>query len=339
MPKGEEYETKAMLYLMNTLKNKSVDDIFLVDMFNDISASTLAFEYIIDAQAKNYTSFNASKIGESLITLFSNHLSNIYFKQYVLYCRVLPKNYLITPDTGENFIKLDINCFKPKKKDLIMKSFYNEIDKSYGHDYHKSIEEKVYFDFFSNLEIVVDSRTKSEHVINSLPVKALESLDDAKLEMMFGEITTMRMTLKLICVENEKINSISECEKYKKYIKRKNIESFIISRVIGYDLFNNDIIGTPLRFSNNYLNEKGHEEQKDIILSIYAEISRAFFNLNNPVELFSFLDVVVEEVRKRDDVEYVYQNVMNKITNLPSELSELSSKYIISVTLGGYYDN
>ena len=64
---AEEYETRAMLYLLNS---KREVDIFLIDTFNDISGSNMDFKYIVDAQSKGYKSFSPSKIGESLITLF-----------------------------------------------------------------------------------------------------------------------------------------------------------------------------------------------------------------------------------------------------------------------------
>ena len=90
-----------MLYLLN---NKNELDVFLIDTFNDISGSNLTFEYIVDVQSKGIKTFPPSKIGISLITLFQNHLSDIKFNKYVLYCKYIDSRYI-----AKNLSKKSVN--------------------------------------------------------------------------------------------------------------------------------------------------------------------------------------------------------------------------------------
>lgn len=157
---AEEYETRAMLYLLN---NKSELDVFLIDTFNDISGSNLTFEYIVDVQSKGIKIFPPSKIGISLIILFQNHLSDIKFNKYVLYCKYIDSRYIAKNLSKKSINLYEINDFTEENKTSIIESLkkeYNKIDKNNNYD---TIPKNVIKDFYK--KTTVKSNYPHKHCI------------------------------------------------------------------------------------------------------------------------------------------------------------------------------
>ncbi|MDH6603738.1 hypothetical protein OKW23_000879 [Bacilli bacterium PM5-9] len=337
---GEEYETRTMLYLMNLENIENQLDVFLIDSFNDITGvcTRANWEFIIDAQSKGKKSFYPSDIGKSLITLFLNHLSDISFSSYFLICKNVSDNYLKAVSLDE------IPCYKFSdfKDDVIKKiktALSKEYERIFTNNSFNSISEECLENFFTNTFIVVDVSNKENHIKNSLPISKIDLMDSDKLIKIFDEITDKRVSLKKINIEKKTIHHISECLDYKKVIERKTIESLIISRVVGYDIFKSDMdMNVPIYFSV-YLDGLDMEERRDKILTVNSEVSKTYFDVNNPEVFFEFLNEVICIVENEKNVDKVYTILIKNKINIPKTLTELSVKYMISMILGGLYDN
>lgn len=82
---GAEYETKALLYLMNFRSDSNEIHYFVVDFFNDLTGMDRFAENLWDVQSKGAKNNSPAAIGKELVTLFKNYLSDIDFKEYILF--------------------------------------------------------------------------------------------------------------------------------------------------------------------------------------------------------------------------------------------------------------
>ena len=325
---AEEYETRAMLYLLN---NKSELDIFLIDTFNDISGSNLTFEYIVDVQSKGIKTFPPSKIGISLITLFQNHLSDIKFNKYVLYCKYIDSRYITKKSSKKSVNLYKINDFTEENKTSIIESLKKEYNKIYINNKYDTIPENIIKDFYEKLVFVEDLSLQSDLIRSSIDLKTIKPIDDEKLNKIFKDISTMREKLKRIKIEGLKIQKAKECLQYNKYLKRKQIESLILSRVIGYDIFK-DVLNVPVSFID-VIKDLDIEAKKDIIISVNSDISKAYFDVNNPKPFFNCIDFIIDELKNTTDMEKIYRKYILNVKVKPQFLTEKSTKFLISMII------
>lgn len=82
---GAEHETKALLYLMNFRSDSNEIHYFVVDFFNDLTGMDRFAESLWDVQSKGAKNNSPAAIGKELVTLFKNYLSDIDFKEYILF--------------------------------------------------------------------------------------------------------------------------------------------------------------------------------------------------------------------------------------------------------------
>lgn len=82
---GADYETKALLYLMNLRNDSNEIHYFVVDFFNDLTGMDRFAENLWDVQSKGAKNNSPKAIGEELVTLFKNYLSDFSFKEYILF--------------------------------------------------------------------------------------------------------------------------------------------------------------------------------------------------------------------------------------------------------------
>ena len=82
---GAEHETKALLYLMNLRSDSNEIHYFVVDFFNDLTGMDRFAESLWDVQSKGAKNNSPAAIGKELVTLFKNYLSDIDFKEYILF--------------------------------------------------------------------------------------------------------------------------------------------------------------------------------------------------------------------------------------------------------------
>lgn len=335
-PIAEEYETRAMLYLMNKTWDESLD-IFLIDSFNDVSGTNQHFNYIVDLQAKGIKDFPPSKIGESLITLFLNYISDFTFDAYILFCKSLNNDYLIE-SRNVGISSHTVEEISDDTIERIKKSLVKTINKEFGEEYLKVLGDGILSNFFEKLHIVVDDGEKSQHIKSILPIHQLNQLSKKSLEAIFENINNMRVSLKTnINLENQKITRISECLAYKKHLQRKTIESLVITRLVGYDIFKNNY-SIPLYFSA-YTDHLGIEEKKDLLQNVNSEVSKAFFDVNNSEVFFGFIDFIMNEVKNSKDVNLIIEIAKSRGIEFPPQLTDISAKFLISMIIGGLYDN
>jgi hypothetical protein len=95
--KAAEFETKSLLYLVGMRSDSNEIEDITVDCFKDVTGANESFTKMWDVQSKNHASLPPSKIGESLITLYNNFISEFYFSNYILFIPKLKRDYLEDP--------------------------------------------------------------------------------------------------------------------------------------------------------------------------------------------------------------------------------------------------
>ena len=90
---ASDYETKAMLYLMNFREDSSQIHYFVVDFFNDVTGMDRMAGKLWDVQSKASKSATAKAIGRELVTLFKNYVSEFEFTEYVLFLGAVPDTF------------------------------------------------------------------------------------------------------------------------------------------------------------------------------------------------------------------------------------------------------
>ena len=137
--------------------------------------------------------------------------------------------------------------------------------------------------------------------------------------------------LKRINIEGLEIQKARECLQYNKYLKRKQIESLILSRVIGYDIFK-DISNVPVSFID-VIKDLDIEAKKDIIIRVNSDISKAYFDVNNPKPFFNCIDFIIDELKNTTDMEKIYRKYILNVKVKPQFLTEKSTKFLISMII------
>ncbi|HDR8505455.1 TPA: hypothetical protein QC450_004882, partial [Bacillus cereus] len=84
-PSGAEYETKALLYLMNFRNDSNDIYFFIVDFFNDLTGMDRMGRKLWDIQSKGAKTSSPKAIGRELVTLFKNFRSELDFSYYLLF--------------------------------------------------------------------------------------------------------------------------------------------------------------------------------------------------------------------------------------------------------------
>ena len=82
---GADFETKAMLYLLNFREDSSQINYFVVDFFNDITGMDRMARKLWDVQSKASKTGSAKTIGRELVTLYKNHVSDFDFFTYIIF--------------------------------------------------------------------------------------------------------------------------------------------------------------------------------------------------------------------------------------------------------------
>ena len=123
--KASEYETKAMLYLFGCRQDSRDMDVFIIDCFNDVSGANSDVNRLWDVQSKGVKSLNPKKIGEALVTLFQNYISDIEFEHYILFMPKLKEMYL----NDEDRTYFQIDNFKSQYIDKVKQGLKSEYER------------------------------------------------------------------------------------------------------------------------------------------------------------------------------------------------------------------
>ncbi|MBF9000033.1 hypothetical protein [Vibrio nitrifigilis] len=328
--KSSDYETKSMLYLMGMHPDSKKVDIVVVDCFNDVTGVDDNFTLMLDVQSKNYSTFNPSLIGQSLYTLFDNYVSEFKFHDYILFSQPLNPSYLYNSDLRS----FDYSNIKDKTKFRIEKKLREIIIKNHG-----GVDEVKLSQFLDKVTFFNDDRSCSHYIKKLSGFKSKSYINDITYENIFKEIRDKQSSLKNSEIENETISTPKEVLRLDRYITKSQINSLIISRIIGVtDIFKGN--GIPFAFLS-VINEKGLSKDKDLLKDTIQEcnsnLSRTLFDKGTSKKFWQLSEAIIKMVRtsKSDCVYELYDELLVKVKKMPPHMDKITTQYLISLVLQG----
>lgn len=325
--KATEFETKSLLYLIGMRKDSDEIDLLAVDCFNDVTGLNPDFSKLWDVQSKNHKSLPPSKIGDSLFTLYDNFISSIDFCEYVLFVPKLKRDYLV--DCSQN--NYLFSNIVPKTQKLITKALIKKIKKTYKSDDAPFLKE-----FLSKVLIVEDNKKISTYIKQLVKFKNKRIVDEDFYVEIFNELRNIQSGLKNSYIEGEKINTAAEVLKFNRHISKNDIQTFLINRFVGTDVFS--FPGIPVDFLPVVSNLGGDKEEvEDLLQECNANLSRAFFDKAASRPFWHTIEEILTLVSKypSNDVFYIFEHLSKKIKDRAIYLTDETVIYLISLIKTG----
>jgi hypothetical protein len=323
--KASDFETKSLLYLLGMRSDSEEIEIITVDCFNDVTGCNTDFSKLWDVQSKNHSSLPPSKIGESLSTLYENYISTIRFFEYILFIPKLNRDYLVDPSKNiysyENINERQKNGIEKKLKEKINGN-------------KSGTTPPLFLDFLSKIFFVEDNKRVSTYIKRISRFKNSKSIPEEIYDRIFLEIRNAQAALKNTYIENEKISDPSEVLKFNRHITKTEINTLLISRLVGIDVFS--FPGIPLSFFD-VLTGKDEEERKDLLQECNENLSRAFFDKNGCKEFWKITETLIKILKERpdDSIFDIYSGLTSGVKVKTEYLTKETLLYMISLVKTG----
>ncbi|MDN5389351.1 MULTISPECIES: hypothetical protein [Bacillus] len=328
-PSGAEYETKALLYLMNFRADSPDVYYYVVDFFNDLTGINRTGKKMWDIQSKGAKNSSPKAIGKELVTLFKNYRSDFNFNCFVLFLGGTSPTVRI--DQTKNIF--DIQNIHPTALKKMKQGLLEECnDKSYIDN--TNITDKELDEFLSKVQFVVDDKKPHEYVKSIIKTHTKLIPDEEVLNAIFNEIRDKQASKKNSgVVENITIETTHEALSYSRHLTAGEIRLLTISRIINRDPFEK---GPPLPFYL-ILNSVPDERKKDVILESQLALSRALFNKNNANTFWRLFENTYTIIIQNpvDNVNVLYDKLDHDIVEQCYDFDVISLKYFISLIKDG----
>lgn len=323
--KASDFETKSLLYLLGMRSDSDEIEIITVDCFNDVTGANTDFSKLWDVQSKNHSSLPPSKIGESLSTLYDNYISTISFYDYILFIPKLNRDYLVDPTLNV----YNYENFNEKQKKGIEKKLKEKIN---GNKSEKV--PTLFSDFLSKICFVEDNKRVSTYIKRISRFRNKKSIPEEIYDRIFLEIRNVQTVLKNSYIENEKIRHPSEVLKLNRHITKTEINTLLVSRLVGIDVFS--FPGIPMSFFDVLIG-KDEEERKDMLQECNENLSRAFFDKNGCREFWKVTETLINILKEKpdDSVFDVYSSLISVVSVKTEYLTKEALLYMISLVKTG----
>ena len=326
--KANDFETKSLLYLIGKRKDSKKVEYVTFDCFNDINGINKKLDEIWDIQSKNEKKLNPKKIGKYLFTLFDNYLSPFTFKEFIFFCPILDTNY-----KKNNSVNIyNLSNIEQKTFERIKNGITEEVKRVKG--LNSNYDDKI--DSFLDIVVIVeDNNTKSEYIESVTKFKNVNIKSNEFYNSVFNDIRKIQTDKKNSLIENETILEIKEVLNFQRHIATKEIETLIISRIIGFEVFDN-ILSIPFSF-NPIIKHLDQEDLRDLLQDCKSNLSRAFFNKNSNRIFWNVCELIITFLSENDNnnPEEIYNQVFSKKNIRTSYLSDMTLKFLISIIIEG----
>ncbi|MFG3613311.1 hypothetical protein [Rummeliibacillus stabekisii] len=328
-PSGAEYETKALLYLMNFRADSPEVYYYVVDFFNDLTGMNRTGRKMWDIQSKGAKKSSPRALGKELVTLFKNYKSEFDFNFFVLFLGGVSPTVRI--DQTKNMF--DIKNIQPSALKKMKQGLIEECkDKTYIDN--TDINDKEIDEFLNKVQFVIDDKKPHEYVKSIIKTHKKLIPNEEILNAIFNEIRDKQASKKnASVVENITIETTHEALNYFRHLTTGEIRLLTISRIINRNLFDK---GVPLPFYI-ILNSVPDERKKDVILESQLALSKALFNKNNADIFWNLFENVYSTIvnNPKDNVNVLYDKLDNDIVEQCYDFDVISLKYFISLIKDG----
>lgn len=321
-------ETKALLYLMNLRDDSDEIFYFVVDFFNDVTGMNKSAVKMWDVQSKSSNNVHPQKIGQNLVTLYKNFLSDFEFHSFILFMGS-PSNTVRIDDKKTSF---GIDNIKPSALKKIFFGLKNEALRVSYIDSSKVSDNNLY-DFLDRVLFVVDDKEPYEYIRPMIKVKPELIPDNNTLTGIFNEIRNQQTSKKNgRSVENITISLPQESLNYFRHLESDKIKLLVLSRAINVNPMDQNVPRSFIPIINNV----PPEEQKEFLEDRKIGLCRAFFDKNNGDLFWGIFEEICSLVRKnpKDNVNQLYAR-MNTVREQSELFDIMTLKFFIAKIMDG----
>lgn len=326
---GAEYETKALLYLMNFRSDSNQIHYFVVDFFNDLTGMDRFSENLWDLQSKGAKNNSPAAIGKELVTLFKNYLSDIDFKEYILFLGG------VSPTVRKDASKevFDLSNIKASALTKLIEGLKAEaLDKTYIND--ADVTDDKINDFLSKVLFVIDDKSPSEYVKAIIKDHPAIIPEEKILKAIFNEIRNAQSELKNTLVEGVVIQAPDEVLNYCRHLTNNEIRLMTLTRIIHRNpVERNSVTPSFIPIYTAWPPEKQREKLDECVQTL----CKALFNKNAAAEFWNLFENLYALIIKNPTytVQELYQSLDPQIKNASPDFDVVSLKYFISVVKDG----
>ncbi len=331
--KASEFETKALLYLMNFRKDS--DDIyyFVIDFFNDLTGVDRFSKKTWDLQSKAAKNNSQSAIGKELVTLFKNFISDFSFDYYILFIGGI--NDTIRKDKKQNIF--NINNITDKSIEKIKKALQKESEaKTYINN--SKITDINIVNFLNEVIFVIDDKEITEYIKSIVKVNPAIIPDDNVLHQIFNQIRDAQSSKKNnASVEGITISAINEFIYHSRHLDTNEIKLMVLNRIVNNDIMNR---GVTISFVPIY-SKFPEIDQKDILEHCQHDIAKTLFDKNNSENFWKLFNEIYKIVvsDKRMSVDDIFKTLNGDLLEKITYLDFTSLKYFIAIIKDSIHDN
>ena len=325
---GSEGETKALLHLMSFREDSEEIHFFVIDFFNDVTGMDKYSRKMWDVQSKADKNSSPRSIGQDLVTLFKNYISEFDFSYYILFLGGVSNTF--RKNNEENIF--GINNVKDSAKKTMIEGLKNEALKKTYIDSTKVTDTNIE-KFVNQVIFVVDDKKSSEYVKEIVKNHIAIIPNEETLIAIFNEIRNKQSEKKNINVENLIVEAPGDSLEYCKYITSSEIKMVILQRILNRNPLEK---GVPISFTSIF-NKWPEEIRREKLEECQQSLCRALFNKNvseNFWELFEEVYSVIKQ-NPNKNIQDLYKKMdLDKCEKVP-DFDILSLKYFISVMKDG----
>ncbi|MGE6551137.1 hypothetical protein ACQKFK_19590 [Bacillus mycoides] len=328
-PSGAEYETKALLHLMNFRNDSNDIYFFIVDFFNDLTGMDRMGRKLWDIQSKGAKNSSPKAIGKELVTLFKNFRSEIEFSYYLLFLGGVSNTVRI--DNSLNIF--DISNIKPTSLNKIKEGLLEESKEKTYIDSDSITAEEINA-FLHKVQFIIDDKRPSEYVKSIVKIHYKIAPNEETLNAIFNEIRDQQSSKKNIgVVENITIETSSEALDYYHHLTSSEIKLLVLGRIINRNPFEK---GLPFSFMPT-LNKAPEEKRKVVLEDCQLALSMALFNKNLADEFWALFENIYSTISSNpnDNINMIFQKLNPSLVDKCFNFDAISLKYFISIVKDG----
>lgn len=320
---GADFETKAMLYLMNFRQDSTEMNYFVVDFFNDVTGMDRMARKLWDLQSKASKTGSAKTIGRELVTLYKNYISDLNFFTYIIFLGAVPDSFRI--DSKRTVFQSD-NITEKALKSVIC----GLKEECKNKEYIKAAQiNDLKIDLFvKQVWFVVDDKEPTDYI--RAIIQDHPKIIPAKSELIaiFNEIRNKQSEKKNTLVEGIVIDRADEVLSYGRHLTTSEIRLLVLQRIINSNPLGK---GIPIPFLT-LISKLPEEQCQGIVEQCQRSLCMALFNKSAAQGFWKLFENIYTLLLKYSDksIDFIFQNLEADIIDECPDFDVLSLKYFIA---------
>lgn len=320
---GADFETKAMLYLMNFRQDSKDMNYFVVDFFNDVTGMDRAARKLWDVQSKASKKATAKAIGRELVTLYKNYVSDFDFQAYILFLGAVPNTFR----KNQNLTTFQRTNLTPDAFNRVLTGLKEECFKKEYIEKTDIIDEKL-VDFLNQVWFVIDDKRPEDYIREIVKNHPKIIPRDSELLNIFNEIRDTQSSKKNSLVGGIILSQPDEVLAYGRHLTTNEIRLLVLQRIINTNPLEKGIPGPFIDIYSKF----PEEARKKLIDECQGSLCRALFNKSSAQGFWDIFAKIYDLIIRYPDknVDYLYQEISTEMIDECPDFDALSLKYFIA---------